>query len=279
MAADPTTDSTATPSRGVGDVLAQCRREGRAALIGYLPVGFPDVETSIRAMVAMARAGADIVEVGIPYSDPLMDGAVIQTAATRALAGGVRVEDVFRATAAIRETGTPPVVMSYWNLVLRRGVERFAADLAAHGGAGIITPDLVPDEAGEWIAASGAHGLDRIFLVAPSSTRERLERVTGECRGFVYATSTMGVTGARSEVGSAAPALVARVREVSDTPVCVGLGVSTRQQAADVASFADGVIVGSALVHTLFDEDPEAGIAALEELTRELAAGVREGRS
>ncbi|MGE9783254.1 tryptophan synthase subunit alpha [Janibacter sp. CX7] len=256
-------------------VFERCRAEGRAALIGYLPVGYPDVEGSIAAVAALAEAGADIVEVGMPYSDPVMDGPVIQRAATEALAKGIHVDDVFRATAAVRGAGAVPVVMSYWNLVLRRGVDRYAADLAAGGGAGIITPDLVPEEAGEWIEASDRHGLDRIFLVAPSSTPERLATVTAACSGFVYAASTMGVTGARGAVGSAAPGLVERVRAVTDLPVCVGLGVGTGAQAAEVASFADGVIVGSALVATLLDRGRDEGLAALRELTAELAEGVR----
>lgn len=266
--------ATAVHDLGVGPVLARCREEGRAALIGYLPVGFPDLDASIDAMRILVENGVDVVEVGIPYSDPLMDGPAIQRAAATALAGGVRVEDVFAATAAVRDAGVPPLVMTYWNLVLRRGVERFAADLAAAGGSGLITPDLIPDEAGEWLAASDAHGLDRVFLVAPSSTPERLSVATGACRGFVYAASTMGVTGTRETVGAAAEAVVARTRMVTDLPVCVGLGVSTRAHAADVGRFADGVIVGSALVRAL----GEGGIPALQALTRELAAGVREAR-
>lgn len=263
----------------VSDVLTRCRAEGRAALIGYLPVGYPDVPGSIEAMTAMVDAGVDIVEVGVPYSDPLMDGPVIQHAAEAALAAGTRVGDVFTATAAVRDAGAPALVMTYWNLVLRRGVETFARDLVAGGGAGLITPDLIPDEAGEWIASSEAHGLDRVFLVAPSSTPERLTTATSACRGFVYAASTMGVTGTRTSVGSAAEGLVARTRAVTDLPVCVGLGVSNGEQAADVARFADGVIVGSALVRALADAPTRAdGIRALTELTRELAAGVRAGR-
>ncbi|MCT1617764.1 tryptophan synthase subunit alpha [Janibacter hoylei] len=257
------------------DVFARCRAEGRAALIGYLPVGYPDVEGSLAAVTALAEAGADIIEVGMPYSDPVMDGPVIQRAATEALAGGVHVDDVFRASAAARDAGAVPVVMSYWNLVLRRGVDRYAADLAAAGGAGMITPDLIPDEAGEWRAASERHGLDRIFLVAPSSTPERIATVTAACSGFVYTASTMGVTGTRGSVGSSAPELVARVRQATDLPLCVGLGVSNGAQAAEVASFADGVIVGSALVATLLDREREAGLDALRTLTAELAEGVR----
>lgn len=263
----------------VRPVLDRCREEGRAALIIYLPVGFPDVPTSIRAMVAAVEAGADLIEVGVPYSDPLMDGPVIQQAAATARANGVHVDDVFTATAAVRDAGATAVVMTYWNIVMRRGVDRFAADLAAAGGAGLITPDLVPDEAAEWIEASDAHDLDRIFLVAPSSTDARLREVTSHCRGFVYVASTMGVTGARATVGDAAPRLVERTRAVTDLPLCVGLGVSTREQAAEVASFADGVIVGSAAVRQLFADDVEQGLADLRSLVGELAAGVREGRT
>lgn len=269
-----------TAVRGVEEVLRRCREEGRAALIGYLPVGFPTVEGSIEAMRVLVAAGCDVVEVGVPYSDPLMDGPVIQHAAETALAGGARVDDVFRATDAVRDAGGTPLVMTYWNLVMRRGVERFAADLAAHGGAGLITPDLVPDEADEWIAASDEHGLDRVFLVAPSSTPERLAKVTAATRGFVYAASTMGVTGARSTVDSDARDLVRRTRAVTDLPVCVGLGVSTGAQAAELAEFADGVIVGSALVRCLTGPG-ELGdhLEALRALTAELADGVRSGRS
>lgn len=269
---------TTAVSVGTGEVLQRCRAEGRAALIGYLPVGFPDVATSVAAMRVLVESGVDIVEVGIPYTDPLMDGPVIQYAASTALKRGVRVDDVFRATAAVREAGAPPMVMTYYNLVLHRGVRTFAERLSDSGGAGLITPDLIPDEAAEWIAASDALGLDRAFLIAPSSTDERLAWVTSQCRGFVYAASTMGVTGARATVGESAQRLVARARAVTSLPVCVGLGVSSREQAAQVAGFADGVIVGSALVNTLSDPDPDAGLAALGALARELADGVRQGR-
>lgn len=269
---------TATTSRGVGEVLARCRAEGRAALIGYLPVGYPSVEGSIEAMIALVEGGCDIIEVGVPYSDPLMDGPVIQAAAAAALACGSRVDDVFRATAAVRAHGAPPLVMSYWNLILRRGVDRFAADLAEHGGAGLITPDLIPEEAEDWLAASDTHGLDRCFLIAPSSTAERLAVVTSACRGFVYAASTMGVTGARTSVSGAAYDIVRRAREVTAQPICVGLGVSTREQAAELAGVADGVIVGSALVRVLAgDGELSQRLESLRELVAQLAAGVREG--
>ena len=253
----------------LGPIFDACRSEDRAALIGYLPTGYPDVPTSIDAMVAMSGV-CDIIEVGMPYSDPGMDGPVIATATEVALQGGVRVADTLRAVEAISAAGGNAVVMTYWNLVLHYGVDAFARDLAAAGGLGMITPDLVPDEADAWIAASEHHDLDRIFLVAPSSTPERLARTVEACRGFVYAASTMGVTGARDAVSQAAPDLVRRVRERSDIPIGVGLGVRSRAQAAEIALFADGVIVGSALVSALGE-----GVPAVRELTEELAVGVR----
>ena len=248
-----------------------CRAEGRSALIGYLPTGFPDVQTSISAMTAMVESGCDIIEVGIAYSDPGMDGPVIAAATEAALHGGVRVRDALVAVEAISKVGGRAVVMTYWNPVLRWGVDAFARDLASAGGLGMITPDLIPDEASEWLTVSDAHDLDRIFLVAPSSTPERLAATVRASRGFVYAASTMGVTGARDAVSVAAPELVRRVKAVSDIPVGVGLGVRSREQAAQIGAYADGVIVGSALVSALKD-----GIPTVRSLTEELADGVRQ---
>ena len=263
----------------VAEVLARTRAQGRAALVGYLPVGFPDVAGSIDAMVAMVEAGVDIVEIGIPYSDPLMDGPVIAHAADVALEHGVRIKDVFTAVRAVADAGAPALVMTYWNPVLRYGVDRFALDLAKAGGAGLITPDLIPDEGAEWMAAAERNDLDHVFLVAPSSTPQRLRSTASACTGFVYAASSMGVTGARSTVGDAAAVLVTRTRLMTDLPICVGLGVSSGAQAAQVAAFADGVIVGSALVRALADAGtPGEGLTAIRKLSAELAAGVREGR-
>lgn len=260
----------------LADALAKAKAENRAALIGYLPVGYPSVEVSIDAMRAMVEGGADVVEVGVPYSDPVMDGPTIQAAAEPAVRAGVSIADALRAVAAVAQTGAAAVVMSYWNPIDRYGVERFAAELAVAGGSGAITPDLVPDEAAPWLTATDTHGLDRIFLVAPSSTDARIVSTAAASRGFVYAASTMGVTGARDVVGGAAEALVARVRALApDSPVCVGLGVSNGAQAAEVAVFADGVIVGSALVRCLLDSPDAGGVAAVRELAADLAAGVR----
>lgn len=259
-----------SPPGRLGPIFAACHQQGRAALIGYLPTGYPDVATSIDAMVGMSEA-CDIIEVGVPYSDPGMDGPVIATATEAALQAGVRVADTLQAVEAISAAGGSAVVMTYWNPVLHYGVEAFARDLAAAGGLGMITPDLIPDEADAWLAASNRHDLDRIFLVAPSSTPERLARTVEASRGFVYAASTMGVTGARDAVSNSAPELVRRIREISDIPVGVGLGVRSRDQAAEIAAFADGVIVGSALVSAL-----DAGVEAVRGLSGELAVGVRE---
>jgi tryptophan synthase alpha chain len=260
----------------VSTAFEKARADKRAALVGYLPAGYPTVDGGIAAIRAMVESGVDVVEVGFPYSDPVMDGPVIQRAAEQALAGGVRSADVLRTVQAVAEAGAPVLVMTYWNPVERYGIPAFARDLANAGAAGLITPDLIPDEAGEWIAASDEHGLDRVFLVAPSSSDERIRMTTDSCRGFVYATSVMGVTGARTQTSSAAPALVKRVRQATSVPVGVGLGVRDGAQAAEVASFADGVIVGSALVSCLSDAaDLDEGIASVRRLSGELAAGVR----
>ncbi len=276
----------------VSPAFARARDEGRAALVGYLPAGFPDVAGGIDALRAMVDAGCDVIEVGLPYSDPVMDGPTIQAAAQQALELGVRTSDVLRTVEAVAATGTPTLVMTYWNPVESygrgsgrsrqgSGVERFATDLADAGGAGLITPDLTPDFAPEWIAAADARDLDKVFLVAPSSTDERIAMTTAACRGFVYATAVMGVTGARATTSDLAGPLVARTRAHSirgvDLPVGVGVGVGTGDQAAEVAGYADAVIVGSAFVRTLLDhpDDRAAGLRALAALTDDLAEGVR----
>ncbi|ACU74567.1 tryptophan synthase, alpha subunit [Catenulispora acidiphila DSM 44928] len=260
------------------DVLKSARADNRAVLIGYLPAGYPSVDGSIDAMRAMVEGGCDIIEVGLPYSDPAMDGPVIQAAADQALSRGVTTPDVIRAAGAVADTGAAALIMSYWNPIEHYGVERFAAELAAVGGSGVITPDLIPEEAGPWVAATDAHDIGRVFLVAPSSTPERVALTTEVCNGFVYAGAVMGVTGARDQVGHAARDLVERTRKATDQAVCVGLGVSTGDQAAEIAGYADGVIVGSAFVRRLLDNrDPRKGVEAVRELAAELADGVRRG--
>jgi tryptophan synthase alpha chain len=250
--------------------------EGRAALIGYLPAGFPTVAGAVAAINAMIESGVDIVEIGMPYSDPVMDGLVIQRACEIALEAGVRTRDLISTVDQVTGQGVPILVMTYWNPVEKYGVDAFARDLAGAGGAGLITPDLIPDEADEWLAASDTYGLDRVFLVSPSSTDERLAMTVQHCRGFVYATAVMGVTGARDSTSSLAQPLVERAKAVPGAPpVSVGLGVRNGVQAAEVGSFADGVIVGSALVSALLDASTlDEGLAGVRSLTKELRAGV-----
>ncbi|GAA0414751.1 tryptophan synthase subunit alpha [Leifsonia naganoensis] len=254
----------------VADTIAQRNREAGGALIGYLPAGFPDLQTSIEAAVALAENGVDVIELGLPYSDPVMDGTVIQAATQQALAGGFRLRDGFTAVREITKRADIPVlVMTYWNPVLQYGVDRFADDLAAAGGAGLITPDLIPDEGAEWLAASERAGLDRVFLAAPTSTDERLRKTVEASRGFVYAVSTMGITGARSDVDAAARTLIGRLREAGATSACVGVGISTGAQVREVLEYADGAIVGSALVKALAD----GGVEAVARTAAELAGG------
>ena len=253
------------------DLFARCRAEGRAALIGYLPAGYPSYDLAVEGLVAMVEAGVDAVEVGMPYSDPLMEGPVIQAAHQAALDAGTRQADVLRTVEAVAATGAPTVVMGYWNPVHRYGFRRWAQALKDAGGVGAITPDLIPEEAPEWLEACRDLDLDPIFLVAPSSTDARIDVVGRTNRGFVYAAAVMGVTGARAEIGAGARRLVERVHAATTLPVAVGLGVSTGAQAAQVASFADGVVVGSALVSALRD----GGVDGVRRLAAELAEGVR----
>jgi tryptophan synthase alpha chain len=255
----------------VGATIEANRAAGTGTLIGYLPVGFPDLATSIDAAVALVENGVDALELGVPYSDPVMDGLAIQKATQAALTNGFRVRDVFTAVEAIcSRVDAPVLVMTYWNPVLQYGADGFADALVSAGGAGLITPDITPDSAAPWIAISERTGLDRVFLAAPSSTDARLAETVAASRGFVYAVSTMGVTGARHDVDAAARSLVGRLRAVDDTQnLCVGVGISTGDQVAEVLNYADGAIVGSALVTAL----AEHGVAGVGRLAAALAQG------
>ena len=256
------------------EALDAAHADGRGAFIGYLPLGYPDLRTSIDAAVALAQAGADVIELGPPYSDPVMDGPIIQEAANAALEAGFKIRDLFPAVREITErTGVPVVIMTYWNLVVQYGVARFADDLAAAGGAGLITPDIAPDAAAEWIAESTRTGLDRVFLAAPTSTDERLELIVRNTTGFVYTVSTMGITGERAEVDAAARTLVGRLRAHGAQRCCVGIGISTPEQVAETLTYADGAIVGTALVRALRD----GGVEGLAETARALVAGTAHG--
>lgn len=254
----------------VADAIDRARAEGRGAFIGYLPIGYPDLQTSIDAAVTLAENGVDVLELGPPYSDPVMDGLVIQEATQAALASGFRLRDTFTAVREIAaRVDVPILVMTYWNPVMQYGVDRYADDLAAAGGAGLITPDITPDAASQWIAASERTGLDRVFLAAPTSTDDRLEMIVQQSTGFVYTVSTMGITGERAQLDAAARTLVARLREHGAEHACVGIGISTAEQVADLLDYADGAIVGTALVRALRD----GGLDGLAATTRAIAAG------
>ncbi|MFM6939966.1 MAG: tryptophan synthase subunit alpha [Rhodoluna sp.] len=254
-------------------VLKSNKANGRGSLIGYFPAGYPTLDDSVEAAIAMCENGVDVLELGVPYSDPVMDGVVIQEATLQALENGFKLKQVFDAVRRITaEVGTPVLVMTYWNPVLQYGVENFARELVEAGGAGLITPDLIPDEAGQWLEVSDKYDLDRVFLGTPSSSTARMKTAADLSRGFVYAVSTMGITGARNEVDANARKVVAKVREVSsEANTAVGIGISTAAQVEEVNEYADGAIVGSAFVRAYAD----GGVAALKSKTIELSARLK----
>jgi len=235
------------------------REEGRKLLIPYLMGGMTD--DWAQSLAAVVAAGADAVEVGIPFSDPMMDGPVVQEAALRALTRGTVPQDVLDGIAGA-ETPVPVAVMTYYNIVFRAGHRRMARSLAAAGVRGAILPDLPIEEITPWAIEADAAGIDTVLLVAPSSPPDRVERICARARGFVYAVARMGVTGERRDLGSDVTKVVERIRRFTDMPVCVGVGVSTPAQAAEVCEVADGVVVGSALVRRLLEGEGPDGAAA-----------------
>lgn len=259
-------------SSKTSDVIKQRKSRGQGTLIGYFPAGFPTLDESVDAAITMCKNGVDVLELGVPYSDPVMDGLVIQQATEVALDHGFKLKQVFDAVKAITSVvDTPVLVMTYWNPVMSYGVEKFAKDLAAAGGAGLITPDLIPDEATEWLAASDKYNLDRVFLAAPTSTPERVQNASDLSRGFVYAVSTMGITGTRDSVDDLAKKVVSSVRTASDSQfTAVGIGISTPAQVLDVNSYADGAIVGSAFVRAYAEGGIKALSAKVAELSKDL---------
>ncbi|MBC7340525.1 MAG: tryptophan synthase subunit alpha [Firmicutes bacterium] len=253
--------------------IAACLGGGGKLLVTYFTAGHPDLETTVRVVEAAGEAGADCVEIGVPYSDPLADGPVIQAAATRALRGGFRVAWTWEIARRVVRSGVPLAVMTYVNPVLRYGPEAFCRDAAAAGVAGLLVPDLPPEEAGELGRLARRHGLALIPFVAPTSPDHRIRMAVEAGQGFVYCISVTGVTGARPEVSARARELVERVRRYTRLPVLVGFGISTPQQAGEVARFADGVIVGSSLVARVdAAASPEEAVRSV----RELVAGLRQ---
>ena len=252
----------------VSDLLNQ----DKSTLIGYFPAGYPTIDESVEACLEMIKGGVEILELGIPYSDPIMDGPVIQKATEVARANGFRLRDSFEVIRRLREqTEVPILVMSYWNPILRIGLKKFAEELKTAGANGLITPDLIPDEARDWIEISEELGLDRVFLIAPSSSDVRIKRNAEASRGFVYTVSTMGITGERGELDALARNTVDRLREVSNTPTAVGVGISTGAQVREVNEYANAAIVGTAFIRAY----AEGGLAGLIQKTQELAKGLQ----
>lgn len=260
----------------LSELFAKTKAEKRAALIGYLPAGFPSKLDSIEFIKAMIDGGVDAIEVGFPYSDPVMDGPIIQQASEISLQNKTKAEDVLSLQADVAKLNVPAVVMSYWNPIERYGSDKFLTKMKSINGAGVITPDLTIDESGEWITNCRKTEIDSIFVVAPNTSDERLAQVTKLCTGFIYAASIMGVTGTRTAVSSQAKDLVTRIRKFSNLPVAVGLGVSNREQAKEVAQYADGVIVGSAFIKLILAHtDKRKALADVKQLAQQLSEGVR----
>ncbi|MYB09503.1 MAG: tryptophan synthase subunit alpha [Acidimicrobiia bacterium] len=230
------------------------RSQGGNALVPYLTGGLGDWQT---ALAAAADAGADAIEVGIPFSDPVIDGPVIQEANDRALADGVTPLSVLDALGRL-DIGVPLAVMTYYNIAFRFGLERFASALAERGVAAAILPDLPLEEAGPWAEAADAAGVETVLLAAPTASDERLARICARTRGFVYGVGLLGVTGVRDELASSAVVMAGRLKQMTDVPVLVGVGVGTPEQAEEVCRVADGAVVGSAVVRQMLDGGPAA---------------------
>jgi tryptophan synthase alpha chain len=262
----------------IAETFARLRREKRAAFVAYLCAGDPDFDTSLAACRAVIEAGADILEIGVPFSDPLADGLTNQLAAQRALEGGMTAARVFELVRRIRETSQVPVVFyTYYNLVFSNGVEAYVRTAREAGVDGMLTLDLPPEEAGEVQTACQAHGVKTVFIVAPTSPASRLAVIGAAATGFIYYVSREGVTGVRDQVASNIPEAVAAIKKHTSLPVVVGFGISTRDQVRQVAGSADGVVVGSALVNVIKAglADRAAVPARLRAVAEDLVAGTR----
>ena len=261
----------------ITQAFARTSREKRAAFVAYLCAGDPDFDTSLQACRAVLDAGADILELGVPFSDPLADGLTNQLAAQRALEGGMTTDRVFEFVRRIREFSQAPIVFyTYYNLVFSNGVDRYVKAAKEAGVDGMLTLDLPPEEAEEVMAACKQHGLQTVFIVAPTTPASRLPLIGAAATGFIYYVSREGVTGVRDQVATNIPEAVARIRQHTTLPVAVGFGISSREQVRQVARVADGVVVGSALVNVIRENlDNRAGLPARLRITAaELVAGI-----
>jgi tryptophan synthase alpha chain len=257
----------------VGETFARLRSEGRGGLIPFITAGDPNLETTRQLLIALGHAGSDLIELGVPFSDPIADGPVIQRASERALRHHMGLAQILQLVADTRsETDVPLVIFSYLNPLLQFGVGRFAAEAARAGVDGLLVTDLPLEEAGEFSLALAANSLDLILLVAPTSTDERMRIIADKASGFIYAISRTGVTGATSELSKEAEKLVTRIRAVSDLPVAVGFGISNSQQVAEVWRYADAAVVGSAIVAEI---EKHAGRPDLVQLVEEFVRSLQ----
>lgn len=263
------------PMRKSERAMDRLQFENRPGLVVYVTCGDPNIAATRDIVLAAIRAGADVIELGVPFSDPVADGPVIQRASERALKQGTSLEDVLRLASEVRrETDAGLIVFTYLNPMLRFGVERFCADAAKAGVDGALVTDLTVEEAGEYRRMMAAHNLDTIFLAAPTSPDQRLKAITAACQGFVYAVSRTGITGAQKQLAADAQGLVKRIRKFTRLPIAVGFGISNPQQFAEVGQFADAVVVGSAIVQ-LIEQNPGNEASAVEGFVRSLKAGVK----
>jgi tryptophan synthase alpha chain len=236
----------------ISEVFANLRSKGRGGFIPFITAGDPDLSVTEKLLCELAGSGADIIEVGVPFSDPVADGPVIQRASERALGRGTNIKSVLECIAAVRRrTNVPIVLFSYYNPLLKFGPEPLATAAQCAGVDAILVTDLIPEEAGAWTTMLAAHNLDPIFLIAPTTSEDRLKLITQQARGFVYAVSRTGVTGAREDINESAESLVRRIRGVTQLPVAVGFGISTIAQVREVWRYADAAVVGSAIVYEI----------------------------
>lgn len=263
--------------KSVSEQFQLLRDRQQCALIPFVTAGDPDLDTTAKALRSLDQAGADLIELGVPYSDPLADGPVIQAAATRALQKGTTLDNVLDLVKAVTpDLNAPIILFTYYNPILNRGIDKFFADIAAAGARGLVVPDLPLEEVVVVTESAQSHGIEVILLVAPTSPKERIEAIAQQSQGFIYLVSVTGVTGMRSEIQGRVQELLSELRALTDKPVAVGFGVSQPEQAAQLQSWgADGVVVGSAFVKRLAQGDPETGLAALQEFCSALNQAVK----